>query len=87
MFVPKTRCGSKPHHSVNLAIFDNISSQLRVDAAPTGLGFVKQRFSTEIPSLRDSRGFCSLQGFRVGSGSVRNRTYRAGGEGGYFFLN
>ena len=42
---------------VNLAIFDNTSLQSRVDAAPTGLGFVKQRFSTEIPSLRDSRGF------------------------------
>ena len=30
---------------VNLAIFDNISSQIRVEvSAPTELGFVKQRF-------------------------------------------
>ena len=34
---------------VNLAIFDNIPLHIRVEvSAPTGLGFVKQRFSTQI---------------------------------------
>ena len=49
---------------VNLAIFDNIFSQIRVDVEetpkqkpPTGLRFMKRRFSTKIASLRDSRGF------------------------------
>ena len=38
---------------------------------PTGLSSVRFRFSTDIPSLRDSRRFWSFQGFRVESGSVR----------------
>ena len=41
------RCETAPI-GFNLGIFDNISLRIRVDAAPLGLGFVKQRFSTEI---------------------------------------
>ena len=50
----------------------NFSRWIPTDAAPTGLSFVRWRFSTEIPSLRDSRGFWSLEGFCVKSSSVRN---------------
>ena len=69
---------------VNLAIFDNISLLIRVDAAPTGLGSARSRFSTKIPSLRDSRDF---EGFKVSAENpvrLGNRTYRA--WGGRVFL-
>ena len=81
---------------VNLGILTVFRWTVSMDAAPMGLGFLLENAATQIPSLRDSRGFWSLQDFRVESGSVRNarriwvstpqnRIYRAGGEGGYFF--
>ena len=45
-------------------------NSLSTNAAPPGLRSVRSRFSIEIPSLRDSRGFWSFQGLRVESGSV-----------------
>ena len=71
---------------VNLAIFTVFRWTVSIDAAPTGLRFVKQRFSTEIPSQRDSRGFWSLQGFRVGSGSVMKPNLPGRGRRRLFFL-
>ena len=65
---------------VNLAILHDILWDISTNAAPTGLRSVGLRFSTEIPSLRDSRGFWSFQGFRVESGAVTNRTYRTWGN-------
>ena len=62
---------------VNLGIFTVFRGTVSIDAAPTGLGFLLENAATQIPSLRDSRGFWSLQDFRVGYGSVANRTYRA----------
>ena len=56
---------------INLAIFMVFRRTVSIDAAPTGLGFLLENAATEIPSLRDSRGFWSLQSFCIKSGSVR----------------
>ena len=42
---------------VNLGIFMVFRGTVSIDAAPTGLGFLLENAATQIPSLRDSRGF------------------------------
>ena len=59
------------NHNYQFRGFEVFCNSLSTNATPTGLRFVRSRFSTQIPSLRDSRGFQRLQGFCVKLGAVR----------------
>ena len=63
----------KPGAVGNSAYQQNVSTnaaETPEQKPPTGLRSVRSRFSIQIPSRRDSRGFWNLQGFCVKSGAV-----------------